>query len=210
MVLLLVAGPTLGQDRLTLIKEAALGAMLATDLRKQARILDNDEAITYVNRVAQGIASQFPQYEHASSDEQDADWGVYAGLLYPSDLDMQSIQNRRLVDLMTRSGDDVTAPRKIDHWLYFPSEESRDRFIDQVAGEGFDFERLEAPHPKSDDADGDASAEYPFGLHLIRIDRPDLQFIDPLVADLFIRAQDCGGIYDGWGSTPGGAESSQG
>lgn len=134
---------------------------------------------------------QFPQYEFDCSIREDPDWETYCELLYPSDLDMQSIQNRRLVDQMIEHGDDITQSRDVDHWIYFPSEEARERMIRQVEPEGFRCERTDTEEP---------DAEYRFGLHLVRRDRVDLDSVDPLVIDLFLRAQNCGGEYDGWGA----------
>jgi len=104
---------------------------------------------------------------------------------------MQTIQNRRLVEQLTSSGDDLSQPRDVDHWLYFPSEHACDQFVAQVEHEGFRTETFLSDQP---------DAEFGFGLRLMRADRVDLQTIDALAIDLFLRAQACGGEYDGWGS----------
>lgn len=139
----------------------------------------------------QKAAARFPQYEITSRAQEDRDWDVYSDLLYPSDLDMQSIQNRRVVDRLAESGDDLSQSREIAHWLYFPSEHARNQLIEQVEGEGFAAETFQTEKP--DD-------EFAFGLRLVRNDHAALDFLDPLVADLFLRAQNCGGEYDGWES----------
>jgi regulator of RNase E activity RraB len=139
----------------------------------------------------------FPNYKFLCTDEQDPDWEIYFGLLHPGALDMQSIQNRRVVERLTTSGDDLTQPRNVDHWLYFPSESSRSQFSTQVESEGFAVEPFAAEKP---------DAEFGFGLRLSRSDRVDLETIDALAIDLFLRAEHCGGEYDGWGCpvVPGG------
>lgn len=151
-----------------------------------------------------GAMSGVPQYAFECNDVENADWSVYLNLLYPSDLDLKTIYTRRAIQTLAESGDDLSQPREITHWLYFPSEVSRNDFIDQVAGEGFEFERLDAPEELEVTTrariGGELMSDLPFGLLLTRHDRADLQFLDPLVIDLFIRAQDMGGTYDGWKS----------
>ena len=151
----------------------------------------------YYGRSAQGFSDAvarafvgFPQYKYRYADMPDPEWDVYFGLLHPSALDMQTIQSRRVVDGLVSSGDDLSQPRDVDHWLHFPSEHSRDQFIAQVENEGFRVEKFadETPH-----------AEFCFGLKLIRNERVSLDLIGPLAVDLFIRAETCGGEYGGWG-----------
>ncbi|HLJ09834.1 MAG TPA: DUF695 domain-containing protein [Planctomycetaceae bacterium] len=132
----------------------------------------------------------FPQYKFALADQSDADWDVFFDLLYPGALDMQSIKNRQVIEQLTSNGDDLSQPREVDHWLYFPSEHSREQFTRQIENEGFRVETL---------ANNEPDAEFGFGLHLARHDRVDLESIDALACDLLLRAESCGGEYDGWG-----------
>ncbi len=138
----------------------------------------------------------FPQYAFACADQSDPDWEIYFDLLYPGGLDMQTIQNRRVVEKLSSSGDDLSQPREVDHWMYFPSEHSRDQFFAQVKDEGFRCETFAADEP---------DAEFGFGMRLTRNDRVDLDTIDPLAIDLFLRVETCGGEYDGWGCAVIGA-----
>lgn len=135
---------------------------------------------------------RFPQYEIIGRDHADPRWETYTNLLFPSELDLQSIHNRRLVMQLTENGDDLSQPRDVDHWLYFPSEESRDQFLLQIAGNGFRADSFLD--------DDDTGVEFRFGAHLMRRDRVDLETIDGIVTDLFLRAESCGGAYDGWGA----------
>lgn len=36
-------------------------------------------------------------------------------------------------------------------------------------------------------------------IEMVRNDRAALETIDGIVTDLFLRAENCGGAYDGWG-----------
>lgn len=142
------------------------------------------------DEAVQQVQSQFAKYSFTATDQSDSDWGVYFELLYPSDLDLQTIHTRRQIEALHRQGEDLVQPRDVDHWLSFPSEDARQRFLEQIAAEGFVWREY---------AEDDPAAEYPCGLVLVRSDRIDLTSLDGLVTDLFLRAQNCGGAYTGWG-----------
>jgi uncharacterized protein (TIGR01619 family) len=133
----------------------------------------------------------FAGYEFETSDRPDPDWETYFNLLFPSRVDMQSIFNRRLVQQLTEQGVDLSMPREVEHFAYFPSVESRQRFVSQVEPEGFRVELCEAEAP---------DAEFRHGVCFTRSDRVDFEIIDGIVIDLFLRAEGCGGEYDGWGT----------
>lgn len=140
-----------------------------------------------------GAASEamrgFSSYRFTCNDEQDSAWSVYSEVLFPGDIELQSIYNRRLVNQLMESGDDLSEPREVDHWMYFPSEEHRDQFLLQVAGNGF---RSQCTLVENSDA------EFRYAVQLTRQDRVDMETIDGLVIDLFLRTRNCGGNYDGW------------
>ena len=140
------------------------------------------------------VQAQFPDYNFEQTAQADPDWEVYFDLLYPTDLDLQTINTRRQVEALIRDGVDVLQARDVDHWLYFPSTTARQRFIDQVSGTGFLWKEF---------LDEDPAAEFPHGLVLARRDQVDLTYIEGLVTDLFLRAQNCGGVYSGWGKAIG-------
>lgn len=139
--------------------------------------------------VTQALA-EFPDYSFELEDRDDSEWDVYTNLLYPSDLDLQGIETRQVLESMEQNGIDLTVPRTVEHLVSFPSHEARTAFVEQVQPEGFECEEAEL--------DDEIGMEFPYGLRIKRQDRLELQTFDPLVADLFIRADDCGGSYDGW------------
>ncbi|HTI49417.1 MAG TPA: DUF695 domain-containing protein, partial [Planctomycetaceae bacterium] len=130
---------------------------------------------------------KFPLYEFTCRDEEDREWTTYSEVLHPDALERQSIQNRRVVNQLAREGDDLTEPREVDHWAYFPSEEARDRFLLQIAGNRFRSEPCPAEAPEG---------RLQYGVHLRRSDRVDFETIDAIAIDLFLRAADCEGEYD--------------
>lgn len=140
------------------------------------------------------VQEQFPHYYFEQTAQSDPDWEVYFDLLYPTDLDLQTINTRRQVEALIREGVDVQEARDVDHWLYFPSIASRQQFIEGVTGTGFLWKEFLEEDPR---------LEFPHGLVLARRHQIDLTFIEGLVTDLFLRAQNCGGVYSGWGKEIG-------
>lgn len=103
-----------------------------------------------LDEAMQSLTVAYSGYEFEFGEEDDPDWVNYHEALYPEPAQHQSMLNRRVVEQLEEAGDQTSIPREVDHWLYFPTAESRREFLEAVAAEG--FERHEdAP----DDADGE-------------------------------------------------------
>ena len=136
------------------------------------------------------VQRKFPAYSIAATSQHDPGWNFYFDTLYPSDLDLQGIETRRAIDRLGQQGDDLNQPREVVHILLFPTADARTKCVRQVESEGF---RCEEFSPPEDEEDVNR-----YGLRLTRRDPVTLEFIDGLVVDLFLRAENCGGEYDGW------------
>lgn len=135
---------------------------------------------------------EYPAYSWRASIREDKEWETYLEFLYPSEMDMHIIQNRRLCTYMEEQGDDLAKERSIDHWLYFPTEQARTAFCEEIRQEGFSIGDSPAPDRESDDED----AEYE-----VIITRPDVPAeINDVTLDIAERAHRLGGRYDGWGA----------
>lgn len=142
---------------------------------------------------ARAVFQQFPAYApdiHVGADPQ---WRIYHELLAPGPFERRTIENRRLIDLLRQNGDDPHVPRAVNHYAYFPTPDRRAQFLAQVVNEGFDAVELE-PTAKSD-------PQRPYGVELVRPERVASDWMEALTADLFFRAEACGGRYAGWGTT---------
>jgi len=137
----------------------------------------------------EGVQRAFPQYALTHSSREDRDWQLFFDVLYPSELDLQSIQTRRVVQQLSEEGDDLTTPREVEHRAYFPTVHAREQFLQQIGPEGFRLSLDELDEP---------DAEYRYGVSFCRVDRADLESIDALVIDLYLRVGTAGGEYDGW------------
>lgn len=138
-------------------------------------------------RVAKALET-YPDYEFDVGTREDEDWGLYFGYLYPSPMDMQSIQNRRVCEALESDGDTLQMPRAIDHYAYFRTARDADAFATAAVALGFTVKGRGEPTDTHDE----------FGVHLSREDTPGFDQIDAIALPLFELALEHDGEYDGW------------
>jgi regulator of RNase E activity RraB len=136
---------------------------------------------------------RYPEYRYDYGEQSDPQWSQYLEVLYPSDVDLRRIENRRVVETLKEHGDALQVPREVDHHLYFPTEQSRQAFVLEVRREGFAVRNAVG----GDNADDGRQL---LELHISRCDAVDQDSIDAVVIGLMERAKALGGQYDGWGA----------
>jgi hypothetical protein len=118
------------------------------------------------------------------------EWEQYLGLLYPSANNLQRMRNRRVLDSLAQQGDRHEQPRKIDHWLEFPSAQARAAVRGTLEAIEFAIEgEYEADEPE---------APLPHSLVVSRVDSVDTHTINGITLELARLAGEHGGHYDGW------------
>ena len=95
------------------------------------------------------------------------------------------------VMLLEEYGDIPERPRKIEHWVYFPTEENRADFIRSVVSQGYQCENMVAEEENPLD----------YKLLVSREDPTTEENIDEVVLYLWETAQEFEGEYDGWETT---------
>jgi regulator of RNase E activity RraB len=141
---------------------------------------------TAVNKARQS----FSDYVFESGSEHDPDWDQYRDVLYPSEVDLQEIQNRRVVDELEKRGDDHSIARPVDHAIYFR---------DPIDRSAFAAAALECGFTMHSESDHDTESERRYFLNLVRTDPVTLEHINEVVLQLFELAKQYGADYDGWG-----------
>jgi hypothetical protein len=68
----------------------------------------------------------FPEYKYETGSTFQPEWEQYL-TLYPSETNLERMHNRRLLESLAKQGDSHEVPRKVDHWLHFGDEASRER-----------------------------------------------------------------------------------
>ena len=130
----------------------------------------------------------FPDYEFEVGHRPEPDWSTYRAFLLPSPRDMQLIQNQRVISTLEESNDQLTTPRVVLHWAYFPDSLKRDRFAEKSLELGFNLDHRMEPNGNQQD----------WGIVLSRLQPVDYWSIADVSLTLFDLAEEFGGHYDGW------------
>jgi len=134
----------------------------------------------------------FEGYLHHAGSSFQPDWEQYLELLYPSASNLQRMMNRRVLDSLQEQGDAHDVPRKVDHWLEFPSGEAR-------AAARSTLEAIEFAVEGEYESD-DPAASLQHSLVVSRVDPVDMHTINGITLELARLAEEHGGSYDGWES----------
>jgi uncharacterized protein (TIGR01619 family) len=137
-----------------------------------------------LEQAAANVLHRFPDYEIDTGSRPDPDWDVYCGFLYPSPANRQIMLNRRLVAQLKKHGDRTEEAREIDHFAYFPDEDSAQAMAAELTQKDFAVDPVDR-------------RDHDFGVQFHRVDSPDS--LDDVVVPLALRIAELGGSYDGWG-----------
>lgn len=121
---------------------------------------------------------------------EDADWKLYDELLAPGPYELQTILNRRVLEVFEQGNDRLDEPREVDHLAFFPSREHAERAGAALRAAGFDTETAEL----SDEP------ERGWSLPFHRVDALSDGRPDEFVCEILDIILDEDGDYDGWGA----------
>ena len=119
----------------------------------------------------------------------DPNWSYYHDFLLPNAERRRWIADHHVIEALEREGDPLTKRRRVDHWIYFPLAEQRDRFIAACKNGGFEMQDGPAPA---------GPADPPFCAMIYREESVQLEDIHAVVMSLHRLAEQHGGEYDGW------------
>ncbi|MER3330196.1 MAG: DUF695 domain-containing protein, partial [Candidatus Kapaibacterium sp.] len=144
---------------------------------------------TLYDKVISDVMVAYPNYQYDYGIKEDSSWEGYFDFLYPTPSQLQSIMNRRVLDNLESQGDGLTKERPVFHWMYFKTDEDRDKLLSKI--ENDNFEIVNKSHDQS-------FGEYSFGLQISRVDKVDFNSVDEYVLKLSALTIECNGDYDGW------------
>lgn len=136
---------------------------------------------------AKKITLKFLRYTFDFGNKVDKNWQGYLDI-YPSEMDMQSISNRDVLEQLEKNGDKLEKPREVFHWIYFKNEKDRENYLNLVTKDNFQLVNKE--YNKKD--------EYKFFLQIKRVDKVGYEYIDDYTLYLWRIAKENNGEYDGW------------
>lgn len=131
----------------------------------------------------------FPQYKYETGSTFQPEWEQYL-TLYPSDTNLERMQNRRQLELLAEQGDVHDLPRKIDHWLHFADDQSRTACRETLLAIDFAVE--------DEGMSDEEGAEMPFWLVVSRVDSVDTHSINGVTLELARLAGEYCASYIGW------------
>jgi uncharacterized protein (TIGR01619 family) len=147
------------------------------------------EDTTLYDKTIEEAMIAFPKYKFEFGTKQDATWTYYFEFLYPRPHHIQTIQNRRVVQQLEKGGDKLTKSREVFHWIYFKSDEDREKFIDKIKNDNFLV--VEKDYDKT-------WGEFSYKLQIKRVDKVDLNSVNEYVIYLWELANELNAEYDGW------------
>lgn len=178
------------EDRLVEKLTGRLQAMYAGRYTKDGKrdfyFYSNDTS-SYISAVAEVLNPLGVSW--LAKAQPDTGYSNYFNVLYPTAKQLESIKNRRVVDELRKKGDILSAPRKINHFVFFRNEQDRKEYAFAVQDNGFTVENAGKEIGVRD---------HPFTLHISRIDKTDYNSIDKVTLYLWELALKYSAKYDGW------------
>lgn len=128
---------------------------------------------------------KFSEYKFDIGSKEDKEWKSYLEFLYPLPIQMQSIQNFRVVESIQNGGDDLSKEREVFHWIYFKDPKNLDEFEKFTISQGFKTLNKE-------------KSESEYVIQISRIDKVGFNDVDEYILGLWEKAIEYEGEYDGW------------
>lgn len=144
---------------------------------------------TLYDKTISEIMVAYPKYQFDYGAKEDNEWGGYFDFLYPLPQQIQSIQNRRVIDQLEKGGDNFTKSREVFHWIYFKTDSDREKFLEKIKNDNFTI---------VDKGCDKSWGEFSYSLQIKRVDKVDQSSVDDYVIYLWKLADEIGGNYDGW------------
>ncbi|MEO8017775.1 MAG: DUF695 domain-containing protein [Pseudomonadota bacterium] len=153
-----------------------------------------------LNASAASAMNGFPAYKFETGSTYQPEWEQYL-MLFPSETNLERMQNRRLLEELAEQGDSHEVPRKVEHWLYFGDEASRAACRDTLVAIDFAVE-----DESQSDEEG---ADMRYALVMSRVDTVDSHTINGITLELQRLAGEYCARYDGWECAVTRAEPAQ-
>lgn len=125
-------------------------------------------------------------YIYESNVVKDAKWDFHYKHLLPSELELAHIQSDKIIFLLEEEGDDLEVPRVVEHYLSFDTPSQKDKFVNNLALDGFTFK---------DDVSSD---EFENGIALVKEHTVTNETVKKVVEELYEAVKKEQGYYEGW------------
>jgi uncharacterized protein (TIGR01619 family) len=147
------------------------------------------DTIKYLS-ICANVMDKFRAFPWLCKALADKTWSNYFEVLYPSPVELEKIENRRIIDVLKKKGDNLKNPRKIEHLFYFKTTGGRQSFLKTMDLPGFTIEDMPVERTELGD--------YGFRLMLARPDIPDNVTMDKISIYFRELSAKNNGSYEGW------------
>ncbi len=162
-----------------------------------SRLSDGWLEIYFYNRHNKGVEKKcaqvmkaFGDYAYETASKRDKDWAFYTKTLYPNIYMQQQIQSRDIIEALIDEEDDLSVVRKVEHYTFFQTLASRERFATLFEKEGYEIL-----------GDVEDEGDYMYGLVVSKEHAVDAQTVETTCAFLIENTLLEHGIYEGWSTT---------
>jgi regulator of RNase E activity RraB len=140
-----------------------------------------------------GTMGRHCSYAHEMASSRDSKWELYLERLYPDPYVALTIQNRQTIDALLEAGDDLLLEREVEHYFYFQTKSTLERFLQSLSSHGFALkEYIE-----------DNDSDYTYGAIVIKtqsITREQVKETTLMLYDAVLQEH---GNYEGWSTILG-------
>ena len=147
------------------------------------------ESTVLIEKEVASAMTAFPNFKFDFGHKVDKGWSGYFDFLYPLPRQLQVIQNRRVVEQLEKNGDSLTKPREVFHWIYFKTKDELNQFENYTSSLGFETKNK---------GETKQLEQYQFVISISRVDKVGYGDIDEYTLDLWQKASELNGDYDGW------------
>jgi regulator of RNase E activity RraB len=137
---------------------------------------------------AASVMKDYEGYAFDTGSSRDAKWEHYQLELYPDAVMLQQIESRFIISELEEAGDDITAEREVEHYLFFQTEANAERFAQKMAEKGFALKEKVVQE----------NAEHAHGVVLVKTHAVTEEVLMAQTSELFDEAYREHGTYEGW------------
>lgn len=160
-----------------------------------SRVVDGWSELYFYSRDSKSLNAKVSsilsslEYPYEANVVKDAKWDFYNYNLYPSEMQLHHIQSQNIIDLLEEEGDDLSVARPVEHYVYFDTPTQKDRYIKNLALEGFTYK------------DEIASEDFENGVAIVKVHDVLPQTVEKIVEDVCESLKKDHGYYEGWSTT---------
>ena len=128
-------------------------------------------------------------YKYESNVVKDAKWDFYVKNIFPTELEFHNMQSSKIIFLLQEEGDELYAPRDVEHYVSFDTATQKERFVKNAIVHGFEFK------------DDISSEEFEHGVALVKRHPVTEEEVRKVVEELYALIKTEHGYYEGWSTT---------